>query len=124
MTETEMEKYRQTLVRQGHRLNGNVARLSNEALRTSGGEASGNLSNTPVHLADLGSDAFEGEMTLDLLETEGRLQQEIAAALVRIEHGTFGKCENCKCKIPRGRLEAVPYTRFCVTCARAEEKAS
>src|SRR5690348_8971123 len=114
MTKSEMEKYRQTLVRLGHRLNGDVSRLSNEALRTTGGEASGSLSNAPVHLADLGSDAFEGEMTLDLLETEGRLQEEIAAALARIEQGNFGQCENCQRKIPRERLEAVPYTRFCV----------
>jgi len=124
MTKPEMEKYRQTLVHLGLRLNGNVARLSSEALRTTGGEASGSLSNAPVHLADLGSDAFEGEMTLDLLETEGRLQEEIAAALARIDSGTFGQCENCNRRIPRQRLEAVPYTRFCVHCARAEEETS
>jgi RNA polymerase-binding transcription factor DksA len=124
MTKSEMEKYRQTLVRLGRRLNGDVSRLSYEALRTTGGEASGNLSNAPVHLADLGSDAFEGEMTLDLLETEGRLQEEIAAALARFEKGTFGRCENCQRKIPRERLEAVPYTRFRMNCARAEEQTS
>jgi DnaK suppressor protein len=41
-----------------------------------------------------------------------------------MEQGIFGQCENCQRKIPRERLEAVPYTRFCVNCARAEEQAS
>ncbi len=42
---------------------------------------------------------------------------EVANALERIDAGTYGVCENCNKKIPEGRLEVVPYTRYCVTCA-------
>src|SRR5262249_24936366 len=93
MTPTELETYRQQLFALGKRLEGDVAELTNEALRKAGGEADGNLSNTPLHLADLGSDYFEQEMSMSLLENDEHQLEEVAAALTRIEQGTFGRCE-------------------------------
>lgn len=52
------------------------------------------------------------------MENEGRILVEINDALARIEQGTFGRCENCRREIPKERLEAVPYTRYCIRCAR------
>ena len=49
---------------------------------------------------------------------------EIAGAMERINDGTFGHCEECQSAIPRARLQALPYTRFCVDCARKLEKSS
>jgi RNA polymerase-binding transcription factor DksA len=43
---------------------------------------------------------------------------EIDDALARIEQGTFGRCENCHQEISRERLEAMPYARSCIRCAR------
>ena len=122
MTKAEMETYRQKLLNWGNRLRGDVAQLSDEALRKAGGEASGNLSNTPLHLADLGTDNFEEEMTLGLLENEKQIEAEIMAALNRIDQGSFGRCENCRQEIPKGRLDALPYTRDCVRCAQELEE--
>ncbi len=118
MTKSEMESYRQKLYALGGRLNGDVAQLSQEAFRRAGGEASGNLSNTPFHLADLASDNFEQEVTLDLLTNEEQKRQEIQAALDRIENGTYGRCEECQQEINKERLQALLYTRHCVACAR------
>lgn len=118
MTRSELESYRQQLFVLGGRLNGDVAQLSQEALRRGGGEASGNLSNMPFHLADLASDNFEQEVTLDLLSNEAQRRQEIQDAIDRIDNGTFGRCEECHLAIGKGRLQAVPYTRYCVDCAR------
>ena len=42
-------------------------------------------------------------------------------ALDRIAQGTFGRCEECRAEIPRARLQAVPYARHCVACARKLE---
>jgi DnaK suppressor protein len=61
---------------------------------------------------------YEEENTLDLMENEGRILVEINDALPRIEQGTFGRCENCRREIPKERLEAVPYARYCIRCAR------
>jgi len=124
MTQAELEHYREKLLALGARLKGDVSGLIDEGLRQGGGEASGNLSNTPLHLADLGTDAFEQEMTLSLLENEGQQLQEIAAALDRIGQGTFGRCRECGRDIPRARLDAVPYTRYCVDCARKIQEQS
>src|SRR5262245_45432412 len=118
MTREELEGFRQQLFDLGRRLKGNVSDLSKEAFRTTGGEASGNLSNVPIHPADLATDNFEQEVSLSLLENEQRQLEEVAAALERINRGTYGVCESCSRAISRGRLQAVPYTRLCIDCAR------
>jgi len=100
------------------RLTGDVSHLADEALRSTGGEASGSLSNAPLHMADLGTDNFEQEFTLGLIQNEEQALDEIAAALDRLDQGTFGRCEECHKEIPKQRLQAIPYTRHCVECAR------
>jgi len=78
----------------------------------------------PIHMADLGTDNFEQEFTLSLLQNEEQLLGEIAAALERVSQGAFGRCENCQGEIPKARLQAVPYARYCVECARKLEQNS
>jgi RNA polymerase-binding transcription factor DksA len=122
MTKTEMEAYRESLVALRDRHNGDASHLADEALRRTGGGAAGNLSNMPIHMADLGTDNFEQEFTLSLLQNEEQLLDEIAAALERVRHGTFGQCEECHEEIPKARLQALPYARYCVACARKLEE--
>jgi RNA polymerase-binding protein DksA len=118
MTQAELASYRKQLLDLRNRLNGDVSHLTTEALRNTGGEASGSLSNTPIHMADLGTDNFEQEFTLGLIQNEEQALDEIAAALDRLDQGTFGRCEECHKEIPKQRLQAIPYTRHCVECAR------
>jgi RNA polymerase-binding transcription factor DksA len=118
MTRNQIDHYRKELLTLGQRLKGDVSNLEDEAYRKTGGEASGNLSNTPLHLADLGSDAFEQEVALSLLQNQEQHLEEIAAALERIRQGSYGRCERCGQEIPHSRLQAVPYVRHCVDCAR------
>lgn len=47
-----------------------------------------------------------------------KAQEEVAAALERMDAGLYGICERCQAMISIARLEAVPQTRFCVSCAR------
>jgi RNA polymerase-binding transcription factor DksA len=124
MTKADLESYRRSLLALRTRLSGNISHLSEEALRTAGGESSGSLSNTPIHMADLGTDNFEQEFTLSLLQNEGQVLEEIAEALKRLDAGTFGKCEECQGAIPKARLQALPYTRHCVKCARKVQQSS
>src|SRR5262245_5128525 len=118
MTRAEIDHYRRRLLALKKRLGGDLSDLEEEALRPVGGEAAGNLSDVPVHPADLGTDNFEEELAIALLENEANLLTEINDALARIEQGTFGRCENCGQEISRERLEALPYTRYCIRCAR------
>src|SRR5438105_8785888 len=117
MTKAELQTYQDQLNALRNRHNGDVSHLTDEALRRTGGGGSGNLSNMPIHMADLGTDNFEQEFTLGLLHNEEQLLEEIAAALERINQGKFGLCEECQTAIPKARLQAVPYTRYCVECA-------
>jgi len=121
MKREEIENYRQQLIELGTRLKSDESGVMNEALRRAGGESGGNLSNVPMHLGDLGTETFEQEMSSSLL-TNGRLLQiEVADAMDRIDKGTFGKCEQCGRDIGAGRLQAVPYTRYCRECAQNAE---
>ena len=113
MTEPEIKHYRRRLLALKKRLGGDLTALEEDALRPVGGEAGGGLSDVPVHPADLGTDNYEEESRLDLLENEYQLLMEVNDALDRIEQGTFGRCENCRQEIPRERLEALPYARYC-----------
>jgi DnaK suppressor protein len=120
MTKTELDSYREQLVNLQQRLRGDVSNLANEALRERGGD--GNLSNVPLHMADLGTDNNEQENTLSLLAHEEQQLTAITEALERINQGRFGKCEECGTAIPRARLKELPFARFCVECARKHEQ--
>src|SRR5438067_7177462 len=118
MTNSDLDGYRAALLALRTRLTGDVSHLADEALRARGGEASGSLSNAPLHMADLGTDNSEQENTLALLHNQEQALEEIDEALERIRKGTFGRCEECRAPIPKARLQALPYTRHCVACAR------
>ena len=77
MTKSEIQFYRERLLYLLKRFNKDRSQLKSEALATTGGEASGGLSDVPIHLADLGSHQFEEDVSLDLLENEERLVEEV-----------------------------------------------
>ena len=124
MTKAELDSFRQSLLSLRNRLKGDVSQLADEALRAIGGEASGSLSNAPLHMADLGTDNFEQEFTLGLMQNQAQALKEIDDALDRVRRGTFGRCEECAAAIPKGRLAALPYARHCVACARKNQQPS
>lgn len=122
LNKEELEQIRRALLARSEMLAGNVNRMEDEALRNAGQSASGDLSSMPFHMADLGTDNFEQEMTLGLIENEEEELREIGDALQRIEAGGFGSCEDCGKTIPKERIKAIPYTRLCVECKRKEEE--
>lgn len=123
MKKNELERFRSRLLALRARCNGDRSQLADEALRKAQ-ENTGNLSNMPIHMADLGSENFEQEFTLSLLENEEEVLSKIDAALERIRAGTFGTCEECGQPIARERLKVIPYTPYCIACARKLESKS
>lgn len=120
MTKTERETYRRRLLALQGRLSDDVSQLADEALNR-GSEGERNLSHVPIHMADLGSDAFEHDNTLHLLSNERQILEEITLALRRLDEGSYGECEECKAAIPRERLRELPYARYCIACAKKME---
>jgi RNA polymerase-binding transcription factor DksA len=117
MTHAELELHRRHLLTALARLRGDLSQLADEALEGGGGGGS-NLSHMPLHMADLASDASEEDMTFGLLESQGQTLSEVRDALARVDRGTFGRCEECQGEVGAERLEALPYARHCVGCAR------
>ena len=122
MNRVELNGYRDRLLMLRARLQGDVSQLADAALRKSRSEANGDLSSMPIHMADIGSDNFEQEFTLSLMENEGAALEKIEASLERIDDGTYGTCEECGVKIPKSRLNAIPYATLCVKCASHQER--
>jgi DnaK suppressor protein len=116
MTKADLERFESTLQALKDRLRGDVSRLAGEALRTRDPDSSGLA--TPSDPGDQGSDSYVQEFALSLLHNQEQTLEQIDEALERIKQGKFGRCEECGTVIPKARLQAVPYTRYCVSCAR------
>ena len=117
----EIESYRRLLGSLELRLRGSVDQLTDEALRRNQAEGSTNLSNVPLHMADLGTENYDQEFTLGLIENEQETLKLIDEALGRVADGSYGICAECEHPIAKARLEAIPYTRYCIECARKLE---
>jgi len=122
LTAEEIEQFRQLLLQKRSELLGDVSTLHNEALKKDRRDAAGDLSSMPIHMADLGTDNFELEFTLGLIEGERAILREIDAALDRIRAGTYGICEATGKPIGRARLRAKPWARYCYEYTLAQEQ--
>ena len=123
MNHADVQVYKECLLGLRARLRGDVSDMADGALNSSRAEANGDLSRMPIHMADLGTDNFEREFTLSLMESEEDTLGRIEASLERIEDGTYGDCGECGAKIPKARLNAIPYATLCVQCASQSERA-
>lgn len=121
MKKADMKVYKERLLALRARLRGDVNHMADAALKKSRTEANGDLSSMPIHMADLGTDNFEQEFTLSLMESDSGTLDRIESALERVEDGTYGTCEECGAKIPKTRLNAIPYATMCVKCASEYE---
>ena len=105
-------EYRRALV-------GDLNHLEEGALRRSKDNAATlDISN----FADLGSDYFEQDFTIGLIENSEVTLREIDQALQRIEDGTYGVCEGTGETINKDRLKAIPWARLCIDCQRKREE--
>ena len=117
----EIESFREVLKNLRARLRGDVDQLTDEALHRNGAESSGNLSNTPLHMADVGTENYDQEFDLGLIENQQVTLDQVHEALTRVDAGTFGLCVECNQPIAKPRLQAIPYTPHCIECARKLE---
>lgn len=78
--------------------------------------ASMDVNSRQGDLADQASGNNEVHIQLKLKQTDAKIMQAIEEALYRIEKGTFGICRDCGEPIAMARLEAIPWTRVCITC--------
>ena len=115
----DLEHFRDLLLAKRRELVGDMSQMEREALRSSGNS---NLSTLPIHMADMGTDNYEQEFTLGLVEKDRNLLREINSALAKIQDGTYGLCEGTGKPISKARLEAQPWAKYSIEHARELEK--
>jgi DnaK suppressor protein len=121
LTPEELREFEQMLLEKRAQLLGDSATLRSELLTGSRQDASGDLSSMPIHMADLGTDNYEREFTLGLMENNRALLREIDEALERIRNGTYGICVATGKPIGKARLRATPWTKYCYEYMLARE---
>src|SRR6516165_8303789 len=104
----EIESFRRILDNLRSRLRGDLDQMTDEALRRNLINGSGSLSSVPLHMADLGTENYDQEFTLGLIENEQGTLDLINEALVRMERGTFGQWAEWGEPIPKSRPQAFP----------------
>jgi len=133
-TKADLKRYREALLKLRANILHSSRKLADEALKSSGQDFSVD------HMADHGTDNFDQDFSLALLEGETELFRDIQDALDKIDGRgdlPYGLCENCADEQPppgsaarcgtcpwiaKGRLEAVPYARLCVVQKEIEEE--
>ena len=97
-----------------------LLRKRGEILATSTGTraipASADVNSRQGDMADQASGTNEVEIQLKLKQTDGKILQAIEEALYRLERGVYGLCRDCGDPIASPRLEAIPWTRVCISC--------
>ena len=93
--------------------------LTEESEDESISELSGGIDQ---HQADVGTETFEREKDLSILEQIEAELADVEHALRRLDDGTYGTCEFDGKPIPEERLEAVPAARFCLEHQAAAEQ--
>jgi RNA polymerase-binding protein DksA len=122
LTPKELEHFRGLLMEKQKEIIGDVNAMESEALRKSRLEAGGDLSSMPIHMADMGTDNFEQEFSLGLLDSERKMLVDIVYALNKIDTGRYGICEGTGKMIIKPRLEANPWAKYCIEYATMVEK--
>ena len=105
----EVERYRtQLLQKRGELLGGPAAKPLQWTMENNSGRQG--------DMADQASGNNEVHIALKLKQTDAKILQAIEEALWRIEKGTYGMCRDCGEPIAPARLNAIPWTRVCITC--------
>ncbi len=107
----KFKRYFRLLVELRLHLTEGIERHSEETLKRSAKDDTGDLSSYGQHMADAGTDTFDRDFALSMVASEQEALAEIDAAIKRINAGTYGICEITQKPIARDRLLAVPFTR-------------
>ena len=121
MKKEDMAHFKQLLLEERKSIIDQFTNNNDFGLDESLRDMTGELSTNDNHPADIGSEVFERGKDLALEENERHILDLVDDALQRMENGTYGICETCHQEIPKERLEAVPYAKYCIEHQRNNE---
>jgi RNA polymerase-binding transcription factor DksA len=117
MTAKQLRDFRNRLMKYRARLLSDLGTIEKEAL-----DANADISHMPIHMADVGSDAYDQDLKLGMAASERKRLTDIEAALVRIKKKTYGVCHETGKPIPDARLRAKPWAMYTKEAAEKIER--
>jgi DnaK suppressor protein len=114
MTKKDMEKYRRALLTKKDEISQELVKN-----KDAGQESSDEMTQD---IADKATSSYTKEFLFSLSDSERTLVQQIDQALARIDEGSYGTCTHCATLLMEKRLEAVPWTPYCLDCMELSEK--
>lgn len=115
LTKRDLERYRKILLERAAEIKGDVEALRQDARNEAGKDISYD------HMADAGSDTFEQDLNLGLVESEQRNLTKIYDALSRMDKGYYGVCIESGKPIGKPRLDIKPWAKYCIEVAREKD---
>jgi DnaK suppressor protein len=110
MTQTELDKYKAMLETRRVELSAGLRNREDIAIE-----------KTPDALDEVQL-AGERELAIRNLDRESNLLRNVRGALARVAEGSYGTCMHCEEEIKPKRLDAVPWTKFCIRCQEAADR--
>ncbi len=115
----DVEEFRALLLALRAEILGDNRQLKKDADMSGSGTTE--AARAPIHMAESASDTTEKHIMFERLSASSETLQMIDDALIRIDEGTYGLCEECGQSIPARRLRIKPYASLCIDCRRKEE---
>lgn len=116
LPKAELNKYKILLLKERERLVGGIAHITENTLKKSLRDASGDLSGYSYHMADTASDDYDRDFSLGRATEDQNILYLVDEAMKKIQDGSYGTCSVCGKPIPKKRLIALPYADTCVKC--------
>lgn len=118
----ELTEFRKIILKKKEDILEEIKSISEDVLKKSQKDASGDISGYSYHMADVATDNYDREFSLGLASNEMEVLYVLDDALKRIDEGTYGICEDCKQPISKTRLKALPQASLCIKCQEKREK--
>ena len=120
LSKTDKKYFRELLMHARSAFGAQVQYHSDDALSRK--DSAGERAGMATHMADLGTDNYRRDFELGLLSDGVDVLEMIDEALQRLEDSEYGICLDCGEPIPRKRLEAKPYAKYCTKCKSKREE--
>lgn len=118
----ELAEFKKIILKKKEEIMDDIKHISEDTLKKSQKDASGDISGYSFHMADVATDTYDREFSLGIASSDRELLYSLDDSLKRIEEGSYGFCDECGIQIGKTRLKAIPYATLCVKCQVKKEK--
>ena len=122
MLKADLAAFKKLILKKKEDIIEHIREISEETVKKSQKDASGDISSYTYHMADVATDNYDREFSMGRVSEDREFLFELDDALKRIEDGSFGICDDCGALVSKTRLKAVPSARLCIKCQEKKDK--